>query len=77
MLDDFFAETTPYAPSSPYSASKPATTSVARTAADLWSADAYHNHSSNYGRLTTFRKKPVPLMILNAGVAAVYGGQPS
>lgn len=39
--DDFFTETTPYAPSSPYSASKPAATTV-RAAADLWSADAYH-----------------------------------
>ncbi|STF89700.1 dTDP-glucose 4,6-dehydratase [Escherichia coli] len=41
--DDFFTETTPYAPSSPYSRVKSQQRpSGARLAADLWSADAYH-----------------------------------
>lgn len=33
--DDFFTETTPYAPSSPYSASKASSDHGARTAANL------------------------------------------
>ena len=36
--DDFFTETTPYAPSSPYSASKASSDHLVRA----WSADAYH-----------------------------------
>lgn len=40
--DDFFTETTPYAPSSPYSASKASSDHLVRAAANLWPADAYH-----------------------------------
>lgn len=40
--DDFFTETTPYAPSSPYSASKASSDHLVRLAANLWPADAYH-----------------------------------
>nr|VXZ90140.1 dTDP-glucose 4,6-dehydratase 2 [Klebsiella pneumoniae] len=40
--DDFFTETTPYAPSSPYSASKASSDHRCAPAANLWPADAYH-----------------------------------
>ena len=64
--NDYFTETTPYAPNSPYSASK--------ASADLL-VRAYHktyglptittNCSNNYGPLQ-FPEKLIPLMILNA-----------
>jgi dTDP-glucose 4,6-dehydratase len=64
--DDYFTETTPYAPNSPYSASK--------ASADLL-VRAYHktyglptittNCSNNFGPLQ-FPEKLIPLMILNA-----------
>ena len=64
--DDYFTETTPYAPNSPYSASK--------ASADLL-VRAYHktyglptittNCSNNYGPLQ-FPEKLIPLMVLNA-----------
>lgn len=64
--DDYFTETTPYAPNSPYSASK--------ASADLL-VRAYHktyglptittNCSNNYGPFQ-FPEKLIPLMILNA-----------
>ncbi len=42
---------------------KPARPSGARLAADLWSADAYHQRSNNYGPYH-FPEKLIPLMIL-------------
>ncbi|HEB91758.1 MAG TPA: dTDP-glucose 4,6-dehydratase [Deltaproteobacteria bacterium] len=63
--DDYFTETTPYAPNSPYSASKASADLIVR---------AYHrtyglptittNCSNNYGPLQ-FPEKLIPLMVLN------------
>lgn len=74
--DDYFTETTPYAPSSPYSASKAASDHLVRA---WWRTfglpTIVTNCSNNYGPYH-FPEKLIPLMILNAlegKLLPVYG----
>lgn len=64
--DDFFTETTPYAPSSPYSASKAASDHLVRAWLRTYGLPTLvTNCSNNYGPYH-FPEKLIPLMILNA-----------
>ncbi|WP_071870852.1 dTDP-glucose 4,6-dehydratase [Atopomonas hussainii] len=64
--DDFFTETTPYAPSSPYSASKAASDHLVRAWQRTYGLPVLiTNCSNNYGPFH-FPEKLIPLMILNA-----------
>ncbi|MFC0179789.1 dTDP-glucose 4,6-dehydratase [Thorsellia kenyensis] len=64
--DDFFTETTPYAPSSPYSASKAASDHLVRAWHRTYGLPTLvTNCSNNYGPFH-FPEKLIPLMILNA-----------
>ncbi|MCJ8170328.1 dTDP-glucose 4,6-dehydratase [Atopomonas sediminilitoris] len=64
--DDFFTETTPYAPSSPYSASKAASDHLVRAWQRTYGLPVViTNCSNNYGPFH-FPEKLIPLMILNA-----------
>ncbi|UGS42670.1 dTDP-glucose 4,6-dehydratase [Pseudocitrobacter corydidari] len=65
-LDDFFTETTPYAPSSPYSASKASSDHLVRAWLRTYGLPTLiTNCSNNYGPYH-FPEKLIPLMILNA-----------
>lgn len=65
-MDDFFTETTPYAPSSPYSASKASSDHLVRAWQRTYGLPALvTNCSNNYGPYH-FPEKLIPLMILNA-----------
>ncbi|MDH6630730.1 UNVERIFIED_ORG: dTDP-glucose 4,6-dehydratase [Lelliottia amnigena] len=64
--DDFFTETTPYAPSSPYSASKASSDHLVRAWQRTYGLPALvTNCSNNYGPYH-FPEKLIPLIILNA-----------
>ena len=64
--DDFFRETTPYAPSSPYSASKASSDHLVRAWHRTYGLPTLvTNCSNNYGPYH-FPEKLIPLMILNA-----------
>lgn len=64
--DDFFTETTPYAPSSPYSASKASSDHLVRAWQRTYGLPTLvTNCSNNYGPYH-FPEKLIPLMILNA-----------
>ncbi|MRS92240.1 dTDP-glucose 4,6-dehydratase [Enterobacteriaceae bacterium RIT714] len=64
--DDFFTETTPYAPSSPYSASKASSDHLVRAWQRTYGLPALvTNCSNNYGPYH-FPEKLIPLVILNA-----------
>ncbi len=64
--DDFFTETTPYAPSSPYSASKASSDHLVRARLRTYGLPTLvTNCSNNYGPYH-FPEKLIPLMILNA-----------
>ena len=64
--DDFFTETTSYAPSSPYSASKAASDHLVRAWLRTYGLPTLvTNCSNNYGPYH-FPEKLIPLMILNA-----------
>ncbi|MBW3475608.1 dTDP-glucose 4,6-dehydratase [Hafnia alvei] len=64
--DDFFTETTPYAPSSPYSASKASSDHLVRAWLRTYGFPAIvTNCSNNYGPYH-FPEKLIPLIILNA-----------
>lgn len=64
--DDFFTETTPYAPSSPYSASKASSDHLARAWMRTYGLPVIvTNCSNNYGPYH-FPEKLIPLMIINA-----------
>lgn len=64
--DDFFVETTPYAPSSPYSASKAASDHLVRAWHRTYGLPTLiTNCSNNYGPFH-FPEKLIPHMILNA-----------
>ena len=64
--EDFFCETTPYAPSSPYSASKAAADHLVRAWKRTFGLPTLvTNCSNNYGPYH-FPEKLIPLMILNA-----------
>ena len=64
--DDFFTETTSYAPSSPYSASKAASDHLVRAWLRTYGLPTMvTNCSNNYGPYH-FPEKLIPLMILNA-----------
>jgi len=64
--DDFFTETTPYAPSSPYSASKAASDHLVRAWLRTYGLPTLvTNCSNNYGPYH-FPEKLIPLIILNA-----------
>ena len=64
--DDFFTETTPYAPSSPYSASKASSDHLVRAWLRTYGLPTLiTNCSNNYGPYH-FPEKLIPLMILNA-----------
>ena len=65
-VDDFFTETTPYAPSSPYSASKASSDHLVRAWLRTYGLPTLiTNCSNNYGPYH-FPEKLIPLMILNA-----------
>ena len=65
-LDDFFVETTPYAPSSPYSASKASSDHLVRAWSRTYRLPTIvTNCSNNYGPYH-FPEKLIPLVILNA-----------
>ncbi len=65
-MDDFFTETTPYAPSSPYSASKASSDHLVRAWLRTYGLPTLiTNCSNNYGPYH-FPEKLIPLMILNA-----------
>ncbi|QKN83784.1 dTDP-glucose 4,6-dehydratase [Scandinavium goeteborgense] len=74
--DDFFTETTPYAPSSPYSASKAGSDHLVRAWLRTYGLPTVvTNCSNNYGPYH-FPEKLIPLTILNAlagKVLPVYG----
>ena len=74
--DDFFTETTPYAPSSPYSASKASSDHLVRAWLRTYGLPTLiTNCSNNYGPYH-FPEKLIPLMILNAlagKLLPVYG----
>ena len=74
--DDFFTETTPYAPSSPYSASKASSDHLVRAWLRTYGLPTLiANCSNNYGPYH-FPEKLIPLMILNAlagKLLPVYG----
>ncbi|MCC3719627.1 dTDP-glucose 4,6-dehydratase [Rouxiella badensis] len=64
--DDFFTETTPYAPSSPYSASKASSDHLVRAWHRTYKLPVIvTNCSNNYGPYH-FPEKLIPLIILNA-----------
>lgn len=64
--DDYFTETTPYAPSSPYSASKASSDHLVRAWQRTYGLPALvTNCSNNYGPYH-FPEKLIPLIILNA-----------
>nr|WP_058911829.1 dTDP-glucose 4,6-dehydratase [Entomohabitans teleogrylli] len=64
--EDFFTETTPYAPSSPYSASKASSDHLVRAWLRTYGLPTLvTNCSNNYGPYH-FPEKLIPLMILNA-----------
>ena len=64
--EDFFTETTPYAPSSPYSASKASSDHLVRAWLRTYGFPTLvTNCSNNYGPYH-FPEKLIPLMILNA-----------
>lgn len=64
--DDFFTETTPYAPSSPYSASKASSDHLVRAWLRTYGFPSIvTNCSNNYGPYH-FPEKLIPLIILNA-----------
>lgn len=64
--DDFFTETTPYAPSSPYSASKASSDHLVRSWLRTYGFPTIvTNCSNNYGPYH-FPEKLIPLIILNA-----------
>jgi len=64
--DDFFTETTPYAPSSPYSSSKAASDHLVRAWLRTYGLPTIvTNCSNNYGPFH-FPEKLIPLTILNA-----------
>ena len=64
--DDYFRETTPYAPSSPYSASKASSDHLVRAWKRTYGLPTIvTNCSNNYGPYQ-FPEKLIPLMILNA-----------
>ena len=64
--DDFFTETTPYAPSSPYSASKASSDHLVRAWLRTYGLPTLiTNCSNNYGPYH-FPEKLIPLMIANA-----------
>ncbi|MDD3885645.1 MAG: dTDP-glucose 4,6-dehydratase [Victivallaceae bacterium] len=64
--EDFFRETTPYAPSSPYSASKASSDHLVRSWRRTFGLPTViTNCSNNYGPYH-FPEKLIPLMILNA-----------
>ena len=64
--DDFFTETTPYAPSSPYSASKASSDHLVRAWLRTYGLPTLiTNCSNNYGPYH-FPEKLIPLMIVNA-----------
>lgn len=64
--DDFFTETTPYAPSSPYSASKASSDHLVRAWLRTYGFPTIAtNCSNNYGPYH-FPEKLIPLIILNA-----------
>lgn len=64
--DDFFRETTPYAPSSPYSATKASSDHLVRAWHRTYGLPVVvTNCSNNYGPYH-FPEKLIPLMILNA-----------
>lgn len=64
--DDYFTETTPYAPSSPYSASKAASDHLVRAWHRTYGLPVVlTNCSNNYGPYH-FPEKLIPLVILNA-----------
>src|SRR5476649_1937442 len=64
--DDFFTETTPYAPSSPYSASKASSDHLVRAWQRTYGLPTVvTNCSNNYGPYH-FPEKLIPLIILNA-----------
>lgn len=64
--DDFFTETTPYAPSSPYSASKASSDHLVRAWMRTYGLPVIvTNCSNNYGPYH-FPEKLIPLMIINA-----------
>ena len=65
-MDDFFTETTPYAPSSPYSASKASSDHLVRAWQRTYGLPTLvTNCSNNYGPYH-FPEKLIPLMSLNA-----------
>ncbi|WP_288821965.1 dTDP-glucose 4,6-dehydratase [uncultured Leclercia sp.] len=65
-MDDFFTETTSYAPSSPYSASKASSDHLVRAWQRTYGLPTLvTNCSNNYGPYH-FPEKLIPLMILNA-----------
>ena len=65
-VDDFFTETTPYAPSSPYSASKASSDHLVRAWLRTYGLPTLiTNCSNNYGPYH-FPEKLIPLTILNA-----------
>jgi len=65
-MDDFFTETTPYAPSSPYSASKASSDHLVRAWQRTYGLPTVvTNCSNNYGPYH-FPEKLIPLIILNA-----------
>jgi dTDP-glucose 4,6-dehydratase len=65
-IDDFFTESTPYAPSSPYSASKAASDHLVRAWHRTYGLPILlTNCSNNYGAYQ-FPEKLIPLIILNA-----------
>ncbi len=65
-MNDFFTETTPYAPSSPYSASKASSDHLVRAWQRTYGLPTLvTNCSNNYGPYH-FPEKLIPLMILNA-----------
>lgn len=74
--DDFFTETTPYAPSSPYSASKAASDHLVRAWHRTFGLPTLvTNCSNNYGPFH-FPEKLIPLVIINAAAGKplpVYG----
>ena len=72
--DDFFTETTPYAPSSPYSASKASSDHLVRAWLRTYGLPTLiTNCSNNYGPYH-FPEKLIPLMILNALAGKAVAG---
>lgn len=72
--DDFFTETTPYAPSSPYSASKASSDHLVRAWLRTYGLPTLvTNCSNNYGPYH-FPEKLIPLMILNALAGKTIAG---